>query len=349
MQTTKKFSSMSIKLGDKLRYYFAFRGQSGYFTGHNIIKLSQVKTLVAHNKGAEFFSALSYYYPNDEVLGCPLAFDVDFDDDLGMALTTARRIAAKLDLLRIEYRSFFSGSEGFHIVVPTLIYGDRSHMVCKAIKRTLFDWKGVDEHIYKNRSLFRLEGSINKKTGLYKIPVDLTDDLDVILEKAKTPCELRLTHDIDKDIDLSGLISMSSEKLAEMNVIHRREATLNEFTYDTVPCIKKLWQDIDPPRDDWHSIIYTLAKDAFNEGLDTDEVIDRFDSHIFWGSICGYGYSRRSYTKIIHSLSFSSKWGIGCKSGGLSADLMLDRCSQYCWFNNDLSFEEMLGGKDETG
>ena len=320
----------------KFKRYYAIRGKNGYFNGHNVVTIDQMKTVFRYNKGAELFAALEYYYPNGEVAGLPLSFDVDFDGELDRSLSTARRIAGKLDDLGLPYDSWFSGSKGLHIVVPHLIMGDRAHIICKAIKRTLFDWEGVDEHIYRTKSLFRLQGSVNKKTGLYKVPVDLSSSLDEMLELAKEPCEVIYEHRLVDGISLNPLIAMSSAKLFEMNAIHKREVGDDEFEYDTVPCIAKMWRDLDPPRDDWHQMIYTLAKDGFNAGLEPDDLIARFDNHEFWGSICGYGYSRRSYTKIVRSLYQSGKWGVGCKSGGLSSDIMLKNCSVLCHFNKEI-------------
>jgi len=309
--------------------YYALRGsEDGYFHGHRVIAPHQIDSLISHNLEAEHFAGIEYY-DGDKVVGSLLSFDIDFDGNLERAYYTAVQVGNVLQSFNIRYLCWFSGGKGFHLVVPKMILGDKVHILSKAIKRTFFNFAGVDEKIYRVKSLFRLEGSVNKKSGLYKIPVDLAWRLEYIKEKAKTAIPISYSIELDDSIDLRVLIDGARTLVESLSV--RERLFEGDDEYEPPLCIKKMWADDDPPRDKWHDIIYTLSKHFYNMGYESHEIVDMFDEHEFWGSLCGYGYTRRSYTKVINSLARSNRRGIGCKTG-TSADCMQYYCSRLCHF-----------------
>ena len=78
------------------------------------------------------------------------------------------------DLLEI----YFSGAKGFHIIIPYAILGltpskelnDDFKKFASYLKEKV-GGKHIDTAIYDRRRLLRVAGSINSKTGLYKVPV----------------------------------------------------------------------------------------------------------------------------------------------------------------------------------
>ena len=104
--------------------YFAIK-RGGYYTGHMIAPPASIDRLVKNlTDKEELHLSIEYFNEDSTLAGSLLCFDVDFDDNLYKAHATAVRIANQLANMGIEFISFFSGSKGFHIVVPKLITGD---------------------------------------------------------------------------------------------------------------------------------------------------------------------------------------------------------------------------------
>lgn len=75
---------------------------------------------------------------------------------------------------------YFSGSKGFHVLIPPQVFGitpDRQlnvkHKKLAAYIRSELNCDTIDLGIYDRKRLFRLPNSINSKTGFYKVPVSL--------------------------------------------------------------------------------------------------------------------------------------------------------------------------------
>ena len=117
----------------------------------------------------------------------PLYFDLDMDNieenyeyllrDLKIILNRLKFIF-KLKENNIEL--YFSGSKGFHILIPYEIFGfEPSKEINKQYKKIASYFKSfsitkcIDTKIYDNKRLFRVPNTINSKTQLYKVPVTL--------------------------------------------------------------------------------------------------------------------------------------------------------------------------------
>ena len=98
---------------------------------------------------------------------------------------------------------YYSGSKGFHIIAPFMEMGlqpheqlnDIYHYVAQEIKNTVAPH--IDTGIYDRKRILRAAGSINGKTGLYKVPVTYNQlckfKLDDIKEWASKPHNLIVT------------------------------------------------------------------------------------------------------------------------------------------------------------
>lgn len=148
---------------------------------------------------------LDYYNKHKSVRGyngsCSATYfpiDIDSKNNLQDALDKTRDC---LNRLRREFkvelknlRIFFSGSKGFHIEIPTKLFGGfipspRLHEELKALAKLLSE--DVDLSICEKLRLWRIPNTINSKSGLHKIP--LTSDeiskltIDEIKKLAKKP------------------------------------------------------------------------------------------------------------------------------------------------------------------
>jgi len=84
---------------------------------------------------------------------------------------------------------FFSGSKGFHIEVPTVLFGDikpsdNLPYIFKEIPKIL-DVKYHDTTIYYRNALWRFPNTINTKSGLYKIPLSVNQINNRTIEDIK--------------------------------------------------------------------------------------------------------------------------------------------------------------------
>lgn len=117
----------------------------------------------------------------DGPVGVPaLNFDID-RTDLDVALHDARRLAAFLaDRFADDPLIHFSGSKGFHVAMPTggfIEPAPDAPRVARALAVRLADEAGVviDTGIYDRVRLWRAPNSRHRKSGLYKVRIDLDD------------------------------------------------------------------------------------------------------------------------------------------------------------------------------
>jgi len=130
---------------------------------------------------------------------------IDIDsDDLNKAKENAFNIINQLGcLFDVDIdciRIFFSGSKGFHLELPSSLFGiepctNLPYRLKKTIQKLEFD---VDMSMYQHNRLWRLPNTINSKTNLYKIQLkyrDLDKSIDDIKSMAEKPSDVFDTYD----------------------------------------------------------------------------------------------------------------------------------------------------------
>ena len=132
-----------------------------------------------------------------------LVFDIDVPDDIDEALRQARRLAAWLvDRFKLEpddLMFFYSGSKGFHVLLPSSLWGGKPaelfHEYARRFAETLAinaDVK-IDSGVYARVNLLRASNSKHRKTGRYKVQLSYDELLNLkpeaILEIAAEPRE----------------------------------------------------------------------------------------------------------------------------------------------------------------
>ena len=89
-----------------------------------------------------------------------------------------------------ELYIYFSGSKGFHVLIPEKIYGNQqpqeniSLKVKRFIVEKFSDIESVDTKIYEDHRIFRVANSKHQKTGLYKIQISF-EELNLPIEEIK--------------------------------------------------------------------------------------------------------------------------------------------------------------------
>jgi hypothetical protein len=130
-----------------------------------------------------------------------VTFDIDRENEIAQALADTRILAGVLEETfeapTAAIQVFFSGSKGFHILVPTDLWSptpsvDFSRVARVFAERIAAEAKvAIDSSIYSRVSLIRSPNSRHPATGLFKVPltVDQIDSLDdgEIRELARQP------------------------------------------------------------------------------------------------------------------------------------------------------------------
>lgn len=163
----------------------------------------------------------------------------DFDGDLNEVKNEVEKFIRFLEAgyeLPIEYVGiYFSGNKGFHLSIPFKAISEPefsiefSKTVKKMVGRLAEGFKFVDVSIYQVNRLFRLENTINAKSGLYKIPLSFLElfslSVDAIKELAKSPREIEQYKDIQ---EVAGLRDLYLE-CKRVDTAQPKQSTVNEF------------------------------------------------------------------------------------------------------------------------
>ena len=161
--------------------------------------------------GGELYrSVYKFYGSNIEscLISGPLYFDLDGDlrtrrvyKELKRSVRAVINWFKQWGLTEQEIEIYFSGSKGFHVIIPEKVLDIKPsadlNRINKAIAMFLKTEIGVehlDTGIYDRRRVLRLPGSVNFKTGLYKMPLPF-DVFDAI--SLKTLKEAAAVRHID--------------------------------------------------------------------------------------------------------------------------------------------------------
>lgn len=195
---------------------------------------------------------------NDSDLIGPLYLDLDGDINSNESYNQVKQdtilaISYLTSVLKVplEYiKIYFTGSKGFHIIVPHTVFGlTPSKDLNMKYKKIANDIKGytlyksIDIRIYDKKRLIRLPHSINGKTGLYKVPLIYQQlklfDYSMMIHYATT----------DKDITFVKAEYIEKAKVAfdtitkeiKPNDVVRKEYKPNP-NFQIPPCIKNIFR-----------------------------------------------------------------------------------------------------------
>ena len=165
---------------------------------------------------------------------CPFVWwDIDRENNLESALADVRRLVEYLTQtpagsdvdsgLIVPHTEailiFFSGSKGFHVGAPIVVFGDgvRPGQTFPAqYKRAAIEIARragveIDKSVYDRQRLFRCPNSKHGKTGLYKIPLSFWEvstalSVDEIRQRAERPRRLVwVESELDKVADVDAV------------------------------------------------------------------------------------------------------------------------------------------------
>lgn len=171
-----------------------------------------------------------------------IIFDIDKKEDTDeFVLRRAREFVRKLeqdyDIRPQELRIFYSG-RGYHIYMPNYFKFEESEVIRQEVKQTIVEYfPEVDPSIYNPTSIIRSPYSINKKSGLYKIPLAVKEFFSLSAEEIMdlaTSNNIRDMEDLEtEERDFSQLIVKATVERQAVN--YRDEPT------KVVTCMQHLY------------------------------------------------------------------------------------------------------------
>lgn len=301
--------------------------EDGYFKGRDLITKEQVTALLPTLKHHELYCTIQDYNEDGSTVGCPVVFDID-SESLYDAYKAMRYLVEDLesvyDLVPLVY---FSGNKGFHVMPRLYIKHERCHEISRMIVEEFST--EFDSSIYKNNAMLRVNDSYNTKSSRWKVEVNPDSTLEVMVVQS----ELR-QHYHSPDISTQELdISEYIPKLKDLSKINLDNETLSEM----MPCLKKMWADLDPPKGTRHYTIFIMARFFCGASFKEEEVIKLFEAHEFWRTIAS-----KYYVSVIRQVFRSQKTAIGCKHGQ-DGEMLRPLCSKLCMFNDELSISDLMG------
>ncbi len=262
----------------------------------------------------------SYYIDLDYQLQC--------DTDLKILQYDLLQISSFLrfqcDILPELIHVYFSGCKGFHILIHPNVFGINTAQsdlnikykaMSKYIASNIISYKTIDLKIYDRSRLFRMVNSINSKTGLYKVPIDLQFathcTYNELIEYASRPKLLYTTNikvsQIKKAADKFNSIIESNTLLSKRSVINH-----NGKVYEVPSCIQQIIQD-GSSQGNRNNTCIIIASALLQSGKTEDEVRAAIDK---WNENTTPNLASKEIEAVIKSAikEYEAGRGYGCTS-----------------------------------
>lgn len=181
---------------------------------------------------------------------------------------------------------YFSGSKGFHIIIPYEIFGFDYSKDINIKYKLLANWlksytitKAIDTQIYDNKRLFRVPNSINSKTGYYKVPILLTDlrtmNYDDLIEYASSPKDISISinreYNDEANKAFNNIINDLQEK--QKRSINHKVARTMLTNKELLPCVKYILVN-GAVKGGRNNTAMALASALFQRELDYDKILN---------------------------------------------------------------------------
>lgn len=236
----------------------------GYFRRKFIInKDDKEKEIKKHNFKDTYSTIFEYDNKEQNIANyvAPLYFDLDIDDIENKflliktdVLMLHRKLKTLFDLKDDNIEIYFSGSKGFHLVVPYTIFGlsfskgiDKDYKLLAKELNSYTITKSIDTKIYESKRLFREVNTINSKTGLYKVMLSIEQlrsmNYSDLIDYASSPKEVQAINkeynEISKDKYIEYINSLKDKQKSTINYKVVKSKMANK---ELLPCVKYVLQ-----------------------------------------------------------------------------------------------------------
>ena len=237
-----------------------------------------------------------YKYDNENIDSCnfiaPLYLDLDIDnieEDYNKLIRDLKILIHKLvtefHVEQNDIQIYFSGSKGFHLIISENIFGfEPGRTLNKDLKKVAVYLKAytltkcIDTKIYDYKRLFRINNTINSKTGLYKVRISYDDLIDMsyndLIEYASKPKDIEpdeyLYNDKANESFANLIEKLNKRDREKINIQVAKEYIKKK---ELLPCVRYILQNGSPNGQRNNSTI-ALANSLFQVGYNQDEVIE---------------------------------------------------------------------------
>jgi hypothetical protein len=237
---------------------------------------------------AGLFSSIFSYPTEDPYVGDVISdFYLDFDkeDNPNQARKEAVAVIKKLiEEYRIPESAVsiaFSGCKGISVTISPLVFNAQPAsdlpLIWKSLAKELqarLHLKTLDTGIYDRRRLWRILNSKHNKTGLYKIPLTLTEAENLNIEQIKTlaakPRE-PFMHAETKTVPEAEKIYLEHKEKVETWLSVRQPKFETKTQTEDPPCIKKLIES-GAQKGNRNTQTFQLALYYANKNLEQQEI-----------------------------------------------------------------------------
>jgi replicative DNA helicase len=300
----------------------------------------------AHNH-EECYATYAVYEENDQesAIIAPMVFDLDSEKDLELARKETIKICEHFQKnYSFMPDMFFSGSKGFHLIVPAKVFGlgfqydpvKVYKQIVKALGKVL-NLKTIDYSVLERKRIFRLNNTKHEATGLYKVRLkfnELNTSVEEIKKLAQSRRKVQKPEFVFSEIFNKGFLD-TEKKLNE------RERQKNKYAPKTVnqvkllPCIKKLFEK-GAPSGKRNAACYTLALFLKSQNLEEDQALQIL-----------HGFSGLSDNEIQKTVNSAYKHNkqFGCNNNELIQEFCDKKKCQFGY--QKLSFDDMVESNEE--
>lgn len=184
------------KLYSYLDWHYTADGKSAPWVRIHTNDIEKVREQV---NNYNVFTTIQQYktdrHEEKELQFTPLYFDLDYKDDVEVALLDARSLVSyfgQMDIGQEHIRIWFSGSKGFHIVITPELFGIKPHEeltyiiknACMYVAHSI-QLRSFDTRVYSIRRMWRLPDSIHQKTNLYCIELSHVQLLNLSISEIR--------------------------------------------------------------------------------------------------------------------------------------------------------------------
>ena len=341
-------------------YWIEYGGcKNGFFSRNHYFKWldsCKINYFIKNYDNTDVY-ATAYRYSSNNIDEADLygSLYFDLDSDLGNNFAELKREAnliigffKSIGLKNNEIQLYFSGSKGFHIVIAPEVLGIIPSTDLNAMWKAwaiyfseIYKVKSLDLRIYDKKRLFRIPNSINAKTGLYKIPLDINKfnnySLDDIKKMAVKPCnDIQYSTLINRDAAIKFYKkSQNFYRKPKTDNSVNTEIKIPETKQEFLPCVKVLLESgaMEGYR---NNTLVLLASAILQSGYKLEETLELMHD---WNQLNNPPLSRNEVdatTKSAYSMLLSGR-RYGCNAF---------RESGFC-ISNDCKFLDKEEGEDK--
>lgn len=260
----------------------------------------------------------NFYLDFDIKIECEEDF-LKIKHDVQTALKYFKTFLA-IDISQVQF--YFSGNKGVHLIVDAAVIGLEPHKALNKIYKDIADdikkfckHGTLDTSVYDDKRMFRMVNSVNKKSGLYKIPITAKELNDLsyteIAQLATSPrfIENQMPIQSLKATKMfSKYVKEWSEKIEKSMTFTGKIRELKELP----PCIKEMSERVFKETVDQRNNSGTaLASFYFQQGLEREETMQLL---LKWGTEnCEPQLNHNAINIIVNSV-YNGQYRYGCST-----------------------------------